>query len=149
MRRGFSLVELMIVVALIGILAAIVLPEFKGNTAEAKEVAAKNNLHLLRAAIELYAAQHGGIGPGYKDNNPQNLPMAVHFYNQLVFVGHYLTEMPENPFNGDARVRVLSNSSTFPDDADGLTGWIYKPATKIIKLNWPGTDRNGTRYYDY
>ena len=65
MRRGFSLVEILIVVAILGILAAIVLPEFQAHTQQAKEAAAKDNLRILRQQIELYAAQHNGLAPGY------------------------------------------------------------------------------------
>ena len=62
---GFTLVELMIVVAILGVLAAIVLPEFAGHIQQAKESAAKDNLRILREAIERYAADHNGVPPGY------------------------------------------------------------------------------------
>jgi len=166
MRRGFSLVELMIVVALIGILAAMVLPEFKGNTAEAKEVAAKNNLHILRAAIELYAAQHGGVPPGYPNGDTSCQPSAFHFILQLTKAtnrsgqvaepgtpgypyGPYISEMPENPYNKSKTVQMIANSESLPPEATGTFGWIYKAATTEIKIDWPGIDSKGCRYYDY
>lgn len=48
MNKGFSLVELLIVVAILGILAAIVMPEYQSHSQDAKEVAAKDNLRILR-----------------------------------------------------------------------------------------------------
>ena len=149
MKKAFSLIELMIGVAIIGILAAITLPLFQSNMIEAKEAAAKDNLRILRNAIEFYAAQHNGIPPGYINNNPKLPPTSGTFYNQMLFNGHYITKMPENPLNGDARIRVLTNSQTFPAQATGTYGWVYKPLTKTIKLDSAGTDKNGVPYYDY
>lgn len=150
MRKAFALVEILIVVAILGILAAIALPMFQGHIQQAKESAAKDNLRILRNTIELYAAQHNGIPPGYPNDDQDNLfPTPLTFYNQIVFEGHYLSEMPENPLNGDARIHVLGNSATFPENADGETGWIYQPATRTIRLNSPGTDKTGTLYYQY
>jgi prepilin-type N-terminal cleavage/methylation domain-containing protein len=150
MKKAFTLVEILIVVAVLGILAAIVLPTVQNHIQQAKESAAKDNLRILRNTIELYAAQHNGIPPGYPNNDPDNVLITeLDFYNQIVFVGHYLSAMPVNPLNGDARITVLGNSVTFPENADGETGWIYQPATKIIRLNSPGTDSTGTPYFQY
>jgi len=70
MKRAFSLVELMIVVAVLGIMAAIVVPQFQSYSTQAKEAVAKDSLRLLRGAIELYTGRHGGVPPGYKDDDP-------------------------------------------------------------------------------
>ncbi|GAH74356.1 unnamed protein product, partial [marine sediment metagenome] len=70
MKKAFTLVEILIVVAILGILAAIVIPQFQAHSQEAKEAAAKDNLRILRNAIELYAVQHGGVPPGYPADNP-------------------------------------------------------------------------------
>ena len=140
----------MIAVAIIGILAAITLPILQSNTTEAKGAAAKDSLRILRTVIEIYAAQHNGVPPGYTNDNPKitNLSSTV-FYVQIVFKGKYLSKLPKNPINGDIRVSLLGNSGTFPAQANGLTGWIYQPATKTIRVNSPGTDSKGVRYYDY
>jgi general secretion pathway protein G len=148
MKRGFSLVELMIVVAVLGILAAIVVPQFQQHATQAREAVAKGNLRILRGAIELYTARHGGIPPGYKDNKPQTPPSDSDFYQQLI-EGRYLSEMPENPFNKRQDIRMIANSEIFPQNPTGQFGWIYQPATKTIKLDWPGTDKSGISYYEY
>lgn len=57
--KGFTLVELLIVVIILAILAAIVVPQFASSTDEAKESALDSNLSNLRAAIDLYYQQHG------------------------------------------------------------------------------------------
>jgi general secretion pathway protein G len=64
-KKAFSLIELMIVVSILGIMAAIVAPLFRDNIQKTKEAAAKDSLRILRTAIEAYAAKNNGISPGY------------------------------------------------------------------------------------
>jgi len=149
MKRAFSLVELMIVVAVLGILAAIVVPQLQEHSVRAKEAVAKDSLRLLRGAIELYAARHGGVPPGYKDDDPGTAPADSHFNRQVIVEGRYLSEMPENPFNTRQDVKMIGNSEAFPGDPTGGFGWVYQPATKTIRLDWQGADKSGIRYFDY
>ncbi|MHC5089176.1 MAG: type IV pilin protein, partial [Planctomycetota bacterium] len=60
-KNGFTLVELMIVVTILGILAAIVIPEFQGHASQSRESAVKSSLHTVRCQIELYKMQHDGL----------------------------------------------------------------------------------------
>jgi prepilin-type N-terminal cleavage/methylation domain-containing protein len=163
MNKAFSLVELMIVVAVLGILAAIVVPQFQSHTTDAKASAAKANLRTLRGAIELYTAQHSGVPPGYLADQlvpSWLLPLQLIFYTDgegnaagtksLVFrYGPYLKRIPKNPFNDETTIRMLADAEPFPGSADGSFAWIYKPATKRIRMDWPGTDKSGVSYYDY
>ena len=166
MKRGFSLVELLIVVAILGILAAIVVPQFQSHATEAKVAAAKSNLHTLRSAIELYAAQHNGVPPGYTDGDVTAALSHLTFIYQLCWasnqsgqtsqdgapsydLGPYLRTWPQNPFNDAWNIKMIGNNEEFPADATGNFAYVYKPATKTIRLDWPGTDKNGTRYFDY
>lgn len=57
-QRGFTLVELLIVVIILAILAAIVIPQFSSATSDTQEAALDSNLGGLRNAVELYKAQH-------------------------------------------------------------------------------------------
>ncbi len=68
-KYAFTLVEILIVVAILGILAAIVLPTFQDHVQQARESAAKDNLRILRNAIEVYAAQHNDVPPGYPNDD--------------------------------------------------------------------------------
>ena len=165
-KYAFTLVEILIVVALLGILAAIVLPTLQGHIQQARETAAKDNLHILRNTIELYAAQHRGVPPGYPNGNQDADPFVIAFVWQLTKAtdsshqtanpgtegypyGPYINKFPTNPLNDESSVTMILNSGEFPEEPTGTYGWIYKAATKTIKLDWPGTDSKGIDYYDY
>lgn len=58
LKRGFTLVELLIVVIILAILAAIIIPQFTGATDDAAQAAYDTNIANIRAAIDLYRQQH-------------------------------------------------------------------------------------------
>lgn len=167
MRKGFSLVELMIVVAVLGILAAMVLPDFQSHTTKSKASAAKSNLHMLRTAIQMYAAQHNGTPPGYIAGWTSGPAHPDLFIIQICRAassadghtavpgtagfpyGPYLRTMPSNPFNKLDTMSIVADDGQFPAAATGEFGWIYQASTLTIRLDWPGTDKEGVLYYDY
>jgi len=149
MKKAFTLVEVLIVVAILGILAAIVLPTFQGNVTIAKEAAAKDNLRILRNAIDLYASRHNGVPPGYSNDDPTQSACWTIFWAQMVRDGKYIPKLPKNPFNERVIIRVIPNGDALPAEATGTHGWIYKPENKDFRIDWPGTDSKGVRFYDY
>src|SRR3990172_6277694 len=149
MGRAFSIAELLIVAAIIGILAALVTPLLHSHAMDAKQAAIHENLQLLRGAVELYAARHRGVAPGYADNDPSGEPTAERFVSQTTIEDRCLLQIPDNPFNNSNRIRIIGNEEPFPTEATGQDGWIYQPATKVIRVDWPGSDEKGVRYFDY
>jgi general secretion pathway protein G len=118
-KSGFTLVEILIVVVILGILAAIVIPQFTDASTEAKTSSLCSNLQTIRSQIELYKIQH--------NDNP---PLLASFEAQMTGttdesgtvgagnLGPYLREIPVEPFTG-------SNAVT----AAGAGGWNYTQAT--------------------
>jgi len=149
MKKAFSITELVIVVAILGIMAAIVLPYFRGEATEAKEAAAKDNLRILRGAINLYAARHGGVAPGYTDGTPGGDLDPDCFVEQTVVEDECLRRMPANPFNNLETILMIGNGDALPAAATGQYGWIYQASTKTVRLDWPGADADGVPYLNY
>ncbi len=145
-RTGFSLVEMLIVISILGIMAAIVVPILQDHSQKAKEAAAKDNLRILRTAIELYAA-HNGVPPGYPHDNPMNAPSLAAFGVQMFSEPAYLPTMPDNPINNKFSLAIHADS--LPDNPTDDTGWTYCPHTRDIRLNSSGMDSEGTTYYEY
>lgn len=165
-RQGFTLVELMIVVAILGILAAIVLPQYANSSQQASESAVKDMLYTVRSQIELYKMQHSGLTPGYWSSvaiSGNNL------YYQLIgtsksngvstatqtpagdyLYGPYLMQLPKNPFNDKTDITVVADGTTdFSAVANDASGWLYERTTGTFKINKSGTDSDGTAYVDY
>jgi prepilin-type N-terminal cleavage/methylation domain-containing protein len=148
-RCGFSLVEVLIIVAVLGILAAFVMPLYTERVAEAKEAAAKANLSIMRSAIELYTARND-VPPGYLNNDPaQAIGLTTFFFQMVKNKFRYLSSMPQNPFNNLMIIQMIADTEAMPSEATGEFGWIYKPATRDFRIDWPGTDSKGIDFYNY
>jgi len=149
--RGFSLLELVIVVVIIAIIAAIAVPRLSRGTAGAADSALSGNLAVLRNAIDLYSAEHGGSYPTaaaivaqlttYTNaaGEAQAAKDTTHIY------GPYIREVPPLPVGA-------KKGSTGIAAADGAgVGWIYTAGTGAIHANCADTevDDTGKQYNQY
>lgn len=106
-ESGFTLIELMIVMAIIALLASIAIPSYVNNVRNAREAVLKEDLHTMRAAIDSYTVD--------KQKAPQTL-------DDLVQSG-YLKVMPVDPFTHrtDTWIPVQSDSlATLDQTASGI-----------------------------
>jgi len=86
-QRGFTLVELLVVVIILAILAAIVVPQLKSSSQDAKASALDTDLSAMRSSIELFYHQHNSVYPGVKKNHEGSSHADNYdaFVKQLIF----------------------------------------------------------------
>jgi len=150
-RRGFSLIELVIVVVIIGIIAAIAIPRMSRGAAGASDSALQGNLAMLRNAIDLFHTEHGATYPTEALINTQ----LVQFTNDASAVsatrtathiyGPYLRAVPSLPVGAKKGNTVIAA-------ADAATiGWLYVEATGAISANTAAgeLDARGKAYNTY
>jgi general secretion pathway protein G len=109
-KHGFTLVEILIVVVILGVLAAMVIPVFGQASTDAKTSALASNLMKLRLQVELYRNHHNGHYPTTGGGNAtfaQAMTGKTDLYGNVGGqYGPYLERIPENSFNGNASVRI-------------------------------------------
>ncbi len=121
-NKGFTLIELMIVVAIIGILAAIAIPKFADLISKSKEGATKGGLSAIRSSLQVYYGDNEGIFP-------------LDALAVLTDDGKYINEIPEAKLPGtgvgDSNLVTAYSSMTeggaayVPAIASTVGGWAY------------------------
>ncbi len=134
-KSGFTLVEILIVVVILGILAAIVIPQFTDASTEAKTSSLCSDLQTVRSQIQLYKIQHNDNLPGVTATghatNATFVTALTGMTDQAGMVqttagtgvfGPYLQKIPSNPF-------VTTNTNVVETGADtpggGDNGWYF------------------------
>lgn len=133
-KKGFTLIELMIVVAIIGILAAVAIPKFADLINKSKEGATKGSLGAVRSAITVYYGDMEGAYPN--DNLSQG------------FTPKYIAAIPVAkvpPLADNAAVATVSSGTAVTGNTGG---WAYMnesadPRWGTFLVNSGGTDSKG------
>ena len=125
-RKGFTLVEILIVVIILGILAAIVIPQFTSASQEARESSASSLLQTIRSQLELYKLQHGDKWPTTSGGavaaefDWTALTGVTPYGNPPKNYGPYLQDTPVNPLNGSSTIAAAPASGVgFVFDVNG------------------------------
>jgi general secretion pathway protein G len=125
--RAFTLVEVLIVVIVLGILAAIVVPQFSSASEDANISALKTNLQTIRAQLELYKLQHNSTYPTLANFTAQMTVGTKADGTAGTDFGPYMLTIPNNPY---------SNVNTVTDEAAGSgKGWYYDEDTGEFRAN--------------
>jgi type II secretion system protein G len=117
-RSAFTLIEILVVVVILGVLSAIVVPQFNSATEETRAGGTYSQLIKLRNALDVYYVREGNVYP--------NITAGVATWGELLTAPGYLQEPPMNVWvgsNNAGRTIVLGNG---PDAAwQNTHGWIY------------------------
>jgi general secretion pathway protein G len=139
-RSGFTLIEVLIVIVVIAILAAIVVPRLLGAGREAREASLRAHLQEIRNAVGLFQAQCGDYPAALTDIMATTAPATGGngvTINTADFRGPYLTtadgKLPDNPITGENAVG---------------TDWTYTATTGAVKAK-SGTAVDGTNYSNW
>ena len=108
--KAFTLVEILIVVVILGILAAIVIPQFTSASQEAQVGNVVTQLQTLRSQIELYKLQHRDELPDFRRHGWNPLTSETAEDGTITSrgpIGPYLQAPPKNPLNGNTRLLIV------------------------------------------
>jgi len=154
-NKGFTLVEILIVVIILGILAAIVIPQFTEASSEARISNLMTNLQTIRSQLLLYKTQHLELYPGAVGGETADDGSTTTFGEQMCQYsdvngdvnatpdadfpfGPYLQGIPPNPITGSRAITVVDDvgvAFAAGDDA----GWWFNRATGEFRANLDDT----------
>jgi general secretion pathway protein G len=127
-RQGFTLVELVVVVMILGILAAVAAPKLLGTSGTATDNGLRQTLAVVRDSIERYAAENGGEFPGTD---------AVTFKTDLA---PYLRgQFPSCPVGANKNANVGYGATS---TVAGTEGWRFNSSTGEFIVNSAATDNS-------
>lgn len=130
-RNGFTLVEILVVVVILGILAAIVVPQFTSAAAETRDNSMRTTVHRVRTQLEIYKNQHNNNYPTFANIEAQlvgetNVAGTSVPDNTVGSLGPYLMQFPINPKTG---------TKTIGTGVPGTSDWFYNETNGIFRGN--------------
>jgi len=134
-KSAFTLVEILIVVIILGILAAIVIPQFTQASNDARNNSLLSDLQTVRSQIQLYKVQHLDNFPTANisteltlRSNQAGTTAALTADPNTYPLGPYLQKFPTNGYTNSNAVNTTGTPSN-------TVGWCYSPATGVFQAD--------------
>jgi len=134
-KKAFTLIEIMIVIILLGILAAMLLPYFRSPAEDTTIASTKTDLQTVRFLLQLYRVQHSSIYPENMDLMTTTTSVDGKKGTGPDYpYGPYIQAVPINQYlNKNTVLTVPSMTDSNPKDSS--TGWYYNPTTGAFRAN--------------